>query len=104
MIKLRLKKYGQFGNKVALFDHISLMIKLRLKKYGRKGQPCYRIVAMDSRVKRDGKSIEELGFYNPMTDETHLKFQRIVERLKQGAQPTETVRNIFVRAKIFDQL
>ena len=59
---------------------------------------------MDSRVKRDGKSIEELGFYNPMTDETHLKFQRIVERLKQGAQPTETVRNIFVRAKIFDQL
>jgi len=80
------------------------MIKLRLKKYGRKGQPCYRIVAMDSRVKSDGKSIEELGFYNPMTDETHLKFQRIVERLKQGAQPTETVRNIFVRAKIFDQL
>jgi len=39
-----------------------------------------------------------------MTDETNLKFQRIVERLKQGAQPTETVRNIFVRAKIFDQL
>jgi small subunit ribosomal protein S16 len=59
---------------------------------------------MDSRVKRDGRSIEELGFYNPMTDETHLKFQRIVERLKQGAQPTDTVRDIFVRAKIFDQL
>ena len=53
------------------------MIKLRLKKYGRKGQPCYRIVAMDSRTKRDGAAIEELGFYNPMTDETHLKFQRI---------------------------
>ena len=49
------------------------MIKLRLKKYGRKGQPCYRIVAMDSRKKRDGASIEELGFYNPMSDETHLK-------------------------------
>ena len=40
------------------------MIKLRLKKYGRKGQPCYRIVAMDSRTKRDGAAIEELGFYN----------------------------------------
>ena len=79
------------------------MIRLRLKKYGRKGQPCYRIVAMDSRVKRDGRSIE-LGFYNPITDETHLKFQRIIERLKQGAQPTDTVRNIFTRAKIFDQL
>ena len=78
------------------------MIKLRLKKYGRKGQPCYRIVAMDSRKKRDGASIEELGFYNPMTDETHLKFERIKARLKDGAQPTETVHNIFVKAKIFD--
>ena len=78
------------------------MIKLRLKKYGRKGQPCYRIVAMDSRVKRDGAAIEELGFYNPMTDETHLKFERIKARLKDGAQPTETVHNIFVKAKIFD--
>jgi small subunit ribosomal protein S16 len=55
---------------------------------------------MDSRVKRDGRSIEELGFYNPMTDETHLKFQRIVSRLQDGAQPTETVRDIFTRAKI----
>ena len=80
------------------------MIKLRLKKYGRKGQPCYRIVAMNSGTKRDGRSIEELGFYNPMTDETHLKFQRIIVRLKNGAQPTETVRNIFVRAKVFEQL
>ena len=80
------------------------MIKLRLKKYGRKGQPCYRIVAMDSRTKRDGRSIEELGFYNPMTDEIHLKFQKIITRLKQGAQPTETVRNIFIKAKVFDQI
>jgi len=80
------------------------MIKLRLKKYGRKGQPCYRIVATDSRTKRDGLAIEELGFYNPMTDETHLKFQRIVTRLKQGAQPTETVHNILAKAKIFEQL
>ena len=76
------------------------MIKLRLKKYGRKGQPCYRIVAMDSRVKRDGKAIEELGFYNPLTDETHLKFERILARLEDGAQPSRTVKNIFTRAKI----
>jgi small subunit ribosomal protein S16 len=76
------------------------VIKIRLKKYGRKGQPCYRIVAMDSRVKRDGRSIEELGFYNPMTDETHLKFERITVRLQAGAQPTETVKNIFTKAKI----
>jgi len=76
------------------------VIKIRLKKYGRKGQPCYRTVAMDSRVKRDGRSIEELGFFNPMTDETHLKFQRIAARLKDGAQPSQTVKNIFTRAKI----
>tara|TARA_B100000497_G_C7562039_1_gene339011 strand:- start:415 stop:657 length:243 start_codon:yes stop_codon:yes gene_type:complete len=80
------------------------MIKLRLKKYGRKGQPCYRIVAMDSRTKRDGRSIEELGFYNPMTDEVHLKFQEIITRLRQGAKPTETVHNIFIKAKIFEQV
>jgi len=80
------------------------MIKLRLKKYGRKGQPSYRIVAMDSRTKRDGAAIEELGFYNPMTNETHLKSQSILARLKQGAQPTETVRNLFIKAKIFEQL
>jgi len=76
------------------------MIKIRLKKYGRKGQPCYRIVAMDSRVKRDGRSIEELGFFNPMTNETHLKFQRIITRLENGAKPSPTVKNILVRAKI----
>ena len=77
------------------------MIKLRLKRYGRKQQPCYRIVAMDSRVKRDGKAIEELGFYNPLTKETHLKFQRIKTRLEQGAKPTETVYNILAKAKLF---
>ena len=80
------------------------MIKLRLKKYGRKGQPCYRIVAMNSTTKRDGRSIEELGFYNPMTDETHLNFTKVVTRLKQGAQPTETVLNILTKAKIFEQV
>jgi len=80
------------------------MIKLRLKRFGRKQQPCYRIVAMDSRVKRDGKTIEELGFYNPMTDEVHLKFPQIIARLKQGAQTTSTVHNIFIKAKIFDQI
>jgi len=50
------------------------------------------------------EAIEELGFYNPLTDETHLKFEPIIKRLKQGAQPTETVHNIFVKAKIFEQM
>ena len=80
------------------------MLKLRLKKCGRKGQASYRIVAMPSATKRDGRSVEELGFYNPMTDETHLNFNKVVARLKQGAQPTETVLNILTKAKIFEQI
>ena len=79
------------------------MIKIRLKKYGRKGQPCYRIVAMDSRTKRDGRAIEELGFYNPMTNETHLKSENIITRLNQGAQPTDTVRNLLIKAKVLEK-
>ena len=78
------------------------MLKMRFKRCGRKRQPMYRIVVMQATSPRDGKAIRELGFYNPMTDETHLKFQRIKARLEQGAQPTETVRDIFAKAKIFD--
>jgi len=80
------------------------MLKLRLKKFGRKGQPSYRIVITDSRVKRDGKAIEELGFYNPFTKETYLKVNEIKSRLQTGAQPTETVRNILKKAKILDSV
>jgi small subunit ribosomal protein S16 len=77
------------------------MLKLRLKKFGRKGKPSYRIVATDSRVKRDGKAIEELGFYNPFTKETHLKIDQIKSRLENGAQPTDTVKDILKKAKVF---
>ena len=70
------------------------MIKLRLKKYGRKGQISYRIVAMTSSTKRDGRAIEELGFYNPRTKEVNLNLYRINIRLNQGAQPTPTVENL----------
>ena len=80
------------------------MIKLRLKRYGRKRQPSYRIVAANSRARRDGRPIEELGFYNPRTDETTLNVPAIVRHLQQGAQPTDTVRHILKRARVFDQI
>ena len=80
------------------------MVKIRLKKYGRKKQPFYRIVAMDSRVKRDGRAIEELGFYNPMTKKIHLKFRRIKAQLSNGAQPSKTVQNILARVKIYKEM
>ena len=73
------------------------MFKLRLKKYGRKKKPFFRIVSMDSRTKRDGASIEELGCYNPRTKKMRLKMQRIRTLLKQGAKPTKTVYNVIIK-------
>lgn len=79
------------------------MIKLRLKRYGKKRQASYRIVAMNSRDRRDGRPLEELGFYNPRTDEVRLKVEPILQRLKQGAQPTDTVRRLFEKNNVFEQ-
>jgi small subunit ribosomal protein S16 len=78
------------------------MLKLRLKKYGRKRQTSYRIVVMPSTTKRNGKSIEELGFYNPHTNETNLNVPRIQARLNQGAQPSPTVRDLLKKASVLN--
>ncbi len=78
------------------------MIKLRLKRYGKKREASYRIVAMPSTSRRDGRPLEELGFYNPRTDETRLNVPAILKRLKDGAQPTDTVRNILKKANVFE--
>jgi small subunit ribosomal protein S16 len=80
------------------------MVKLRLKRLGKKREVSYRIVAINSSSRRDGKPIEELGFYNPRKDETRLNVPAIVQRLKQGAKPTETVRTILAKAKVFEQV
>nr|YP_009237450.1 30S ribosomal protein S16 [Wildemania schizophylla]AKS28497.1 30S ribosomal protein S16 [Wildemania schizophylla] len=76
------------------------MVKLRLKRYGRKKLPSYRIIVIDSRNKRDGKAIEELGFYNPITNETRIDIPRVLQRLTEGAQATRTVQNILDRAQL----
>mgnify|MGYP001255133139 FL=1 len=76
------------------------MLKIRLKKCGRKGQASYRIVAMPSATKRDGRAVEELGFYNPHTNEANINVLRVKSRLSQGAQPTETVRHLLKKASI----
>lgn len=80
------------------------MIKLRLKRFGKKREASYRIVAMNNDTRRDGRPLEELGFYNPRTDETRLEVPAIIRRLKQGAQPTKTVKHILEKANIFEQL
>ena len=80
------------------------MIKLRLKRFGKKREVSYRIVAIESKTRRDGRPIEELGFYNPRTDETRLNVPAIVTRLKQGAQPSETVKSILRKAQVLEQV
>lgn len=80
------------------------MIKLRLKRYGKKREVSYRIVAMNNSSRRDGRPLEELGFYNPRTDETRLNVPGIVKKLKEGAQPTDTVRSILQKAQVFEQV
>jgi small subunit ribosomal protein S16 len=80
------------------------MVKLRLKRFGKKKQPSYRLVAIDSRDRRDGRPLEELGFYNPRTKETRLNVPKIVQRLKDGAQPSDTVRSLLNKAQVFEQV
>ena len=78
------------------------MLKLRLKRTGRKKQPFYKVVVMDSRRRRDGSAIEEVGFYNPMTKTLKLNGERIKMRLSQGVQPTEVVTNLLKKSSIID--
>lgn len=72
-----------------------MAVKLRLTRMGSKKRPTYRIVASDSRVKRDGKYLELIGTYNPITKETKLNEEIALKWLSTGAQPSDTVKNIF---------
>lgn len=73
------------------------MVRIRLRRVGKRNQPSYRIVAADSRVKRDGKYLEMLGFYNPRTHPPTVvvKEDRVYRWLSHGAQVTEAVERIF---------
>ena len=73
-----------------------MAVKLRLKRMGKKQEPFYRIVVADARNKRDGKTIEEIGYYNPMKNPTEIKMDEnlAIKWLKNGAIPTDTVRSI----------
>lgn len=79
-----------------------MAVKLRLKKMGAKQRPFYRIVAADSRYPRDGRFLEVVGTYNPITKPAEVKIdeEKVMKWLKNGATPTETVRNIFSKEGI----
>ena len=76
------------------------MVKIRLKRMGMKKKPFYRIVVADERAARDGRFIEEIGYYNPLTEPVDLKVneERAKYWLGVGAQPTDTTRALLKKA------
>lgn len=79
-----------------------MAVRIRLKRIGAKKQPRYRIVVTDARSPRDGRFIEEIGYYNPIADPAEVKIneERAREWLAKGAQPTNTVKVLFARTGI----
>lgn len=70
------------------------MLKLRLKRMGRKSAKSYRLVVMENDSRRDGRSLVELGYYNPISKQSHFDVIKIKQWLKYGAKPTKTVSNL----------
>ena len=80
------------------------MLKIRLKRCGRKKLPSYRIVLVRSQARRDGRAIEELGYYNPMSNELVYNQDRIKVRLSEGAQPNQTVKNFLIKSGVIENV
>lgn len=76
------------------------MLKLRLKRTGRKRSPSYRLVVMENTTRRDGRPIEEVGYYNPITKQSHFETEKITKWLNYGVKPTETVLTLLKKADI----
>lgn len=82
-----------------------MAVKIRLKRMGAKKKPFYRIVVADSRSPRDGRSIEQLGTYNPLTDPVQVKIdeEKALDWMTKGAKPSDTVRNLFSQQGIMQK-
>jgi len=91
---------------VLLEKEVRIMaVKIRLRRMGAKKNPFYRVVVADSRYPRDGRFIEEIGTYNPLTDPADVKIdeEKAISWLKNGAQPTDTVRLLLKNTGIMDK-
>ena len=77
-----------------------MALKLRLTRMGSKKKPFYRIVAVDSASRRDGRALDYVGYYNPMTEPAEVKFDqdKVRTRIELGAQPTDTVRSLLKKS------
>uniref|UniRef100_A0AB74TEZ6 Small ribosomal subunit protein bS16c n=1 Tax=Discostella guiyangensis TaxID=3145224 RepID=A0AB74TEZ6_9STRA len=76
------------------------MLKLRLKRNGRKKQPSYRLVIMESTSRRDGRPIDEVGYYNPITKNVSFNEDKIIKWLSYGIQPTPTVFTLLKKSNL----
>jgi small subunit ribosomal protein S16 len=76
------------------------MLKLRLKRTGRKRSPSYRLVIMENTSRRNGRPIDELGYYDPLTKNYKFDGKKIKKWLSSGVQPTETVLSLLKKAEI----
>ncbi len=81
-----------------------MSVKIRLKRMGAKKAPFYRLVVADSRSPRDGKFIEEIGYYNPITEPAEIKIdaEKAKKWLNNGAQPSDTVRSLLKKSGIIE--
>ena len=81
-----------------------MAVKMRLTRMGAKKAPFYRVIVADSRSPRDGRFIEEIGYYNPLTNPAEIKIdaEKAKKWLSNGAQPTETVKSLLKKSGIVD--
>jgi len=79
-----------------------MAVRIRLKRMGAKKRPFYRVVVADSRFPRDGRFIEEIGYYNPLTEPAQIKIDsaKALKWLSKGAKPSETVKSLFFKEGI----
>ena len=76
------------------------MLKLRFKRIGRKRSPSYRLVIMENTSRRDGRPVDEVGYYNPITKDYKFNTEKIQKWLSYGVKPTETVMNLLKKEDI----
>ena len=81
-----------------------MAVKIRLRRMGAKKAPFYRVIVADSRSPRDGRFIEVIGYYNPLTEPAEVKIDadKAKQWISNGAQPTETVKSLFKKSGIID--
>ena len=82
-----------------------MAVRIRLQRHGKKRRPFYRLVAVDSRSQRDGRFIERIGYYDPMTDPANIVIdaEKALKWLRTGAQPSDTAKDLMSKAGVWEQ-